>query len=55
MCYCVKYVRTVLFKTFYVSQNSVATYFRCNAKYDKDLVTIYCERIFKNRSTFAKE
>ena len=33
-CYCVKYVRFVLFLIFYISQSSVATHLRCDVKYD---------------------
>jgi len=33
-CYCVKYVRFLLFLIFYISQGSVATRLRCGGKYN---------------------
>ena len=57
-CYCVKCVR--FFSIFCVSQCSVATSFRCDEKYNKDLSAnllpgLTVKKKLENWPTFAKD
>lgn len=41
-CYCVSHIRKSFKNTFCATQNNLVTRLRCDGKYDKDLVQIYC-------------
>ena len=57
-CYCVKYIRNLLFWIIGISQGSVATYVRYVGKLDKGYIANFLlnphRKDFANRPTFAK-